>query len=200
MWDYVDKRFKFVSHVNLWTKFKSIRYIRKEQNFVKFCSYTIESCHLWHIFPEFLLYFEKYITLFRASLRGLLALLQERFEHWSKVKIQSRSLEFYYQNFLKLVNSMKANLLFVGLNPNTNVQEKTPEFHVWCFKNKEQQKYLNVETRLFSPALIKFLATRLVPLLVFTKRSCVLFLIRSVSWLLVAVYFIYRNWPSLYWL
>jgi len=39
-------------------------------------------------------------------------------------------LEFYYQNFLKLVNSMKANLLFVGLNPNTNVQEKTPEFHV----------------------------------------------------------------------
>ena len=34
-------------------------------------------------------------------------------------------------------------------------------------------KYLNVETRLlFSPALIKFLATHLVALLVFTKRSC----------------------------
>jgi len=73
---------------------------------------------------------------------------------------------------------MKANFLFVSSNPNTNVQEKTPEictFHGWCFKNK---KYLNVETRLlFSPALIKFLATRLVPLLVFTKRSCALFLI-----------------------
>jgi len=25
-----------------------------------FCSYTIESCLLWHIFPEVLLYFEKY--------------------------------------------------------------------------------------------------------------------------------------------
>jgi len=41
---------------------------------------------------------------------------------------------------------MKANFLFVGLN--TIVQEKTPEtctFHGWCFENKEQQKYLNVE-------------------------------------------------------
>ena len=60
---------------------------------------------------------------------------------------------------------MKANFLFVGLNPHTNVLEKTPEictFHGWCFKNKEHQKYLKVETRLlFSPALIKFLATRL---------------------------------------
>jgi len=89
---------------------------------------------------------------------------------------------------------MKANFLFVDLNPNTDVQEKTPEictFHGWCFKNKEHQRYLNVETRLlFSPALIKFLTTRLVPLLVFTKRSCALFLIWSMSWLLVAVYFI----------
>jgi len=70
---------------------------------------------------------------------------------------------------------MKANFLFVGLNLNTNVQEKTPEtctFHGWCFKNKEHQKYLNVETRLlFSAALIKFLATGLIPLLVYTKRS-----------------------------
>jgi len=58
----------------------------------------------------------------------------------------------------------------------------------WCFKNKEQ-KYLNVETRLwFSPALIKFLATRLVALLVFTKRSCGLLFIWSMWWLLVAVY------------
>jgi len=40
---------------------------------------------------------------------------------------------------------MKANLLFVGLNPNINVQEKTSEictFHGWCFKNKKHQKYL----------------------------------------------------------
>jgi len=31
---------------------------------------------------------------------------------------------------------MKADFLFVGLNLNTNVQEKTPEtstFHGWCF-------------------------------------------------------------------
>jgi len=65
---------------------------------------------------------------------------------------------------------MKANFLFVGLNLNTNVQEKTPEtctFNGWWFKNKEHQKCLNVETQLlFSAALIKFLATRLVPLLV----------------------------------
>ena len=67
MWDYVDKRVKFVSHFNLWTKFKSIRYIVKEQNFVKFCSYTIESCLLWHIFPSFLLYLEKHMACFRAS-------------------------------------------------------------------------------------------------------------------------------------
>jgi len=35
---------------------------------------------------------------------------------------------------------MKANVLAVGLNLNTVVQEKTPEtstFHGWCFKNKE---------------------------------------------------------------
>jgi len=94
---------------------------------------------------------------------------------------------------------MKANFLFVGLNLNTDVQEKTPvtcTFHGWWFKNKEHQK-CNVETRLlFSAALIKFLATRLVPLLVFTKRSCALFLI-DLCGDLVAVYFIYRNWPSL---
>ena len=53
---------------------------------------------------------------------------------------------------------MKANFLFVGLNLNTIVQEKTAEtftFHRWCFENKEHYKYLNVKTRLFSPALIK---------------------------------------------
>jgi len=35
---------------------------------------------------------------------------------------------------------MKAGLLFVGLNPNTIVQEATPEtctFRGWCFENKE---------------------------------------------------------------
>ena len=35
---------------------------------------------------------------------------------------------------------MKADFLFVGLNLNTIVQEKTPErcaLHGWCFKNKE---------------------------------------------------------------
>ena len=35
---------------------------------------------------------------------------------------------------------MKADFLFVGLNLNTYVQEKTPEaymLHGWCFKNKE---------------------------------------------------------------
>jgi len=46
----------------------------------------------------------------------------------------------------------------------------------------------------------KFLATRLVPLLVFTIRPCGLFLIWSMWWLLEAVYFIYRNWPSWNWL
>jgi len=43
---------------------------------------------------------------------------------------------------------MKANFLFVGLNLNTIVEEKTREtctFHGWCFnKNNEHQKYLNV--------------------------------------------------------
>jgi len=99
---------------------------------------------------------------------------------------------------------MKADFLFVGLNMNAMIQEKTPEistFHVWSFKNKEHQKYLNVETRLlFSPPLIKFLATRLVAPLVFTKRSCGLFVIWSMWWLLVTVHFIYRNWPNFNWL
>ena len=94
---------------------------------------------------------------------------------------------------------MKADFLFVGWTLNAIVQEKTPEtctFHGWWFENKEHQK-CNVETRLlFSAALIKFLATRLVPLPVFTKRSCALFLTDLCGdW--VAVYFIYRNWPSL---
>jgi len=53
------------------------------------------------------------------------------------------------------------------------------------------QKYSNVETRLlFSPALINFLATRLVALLVFNKRSCGLFLLWSMWWLLIAVAYI----------
>jgi len=103
------------------------------------------------------------------------------YEHWSKVKIQTRSLELYYQNFKNLSIQLKANFLFASLNPNTNLQEKTPEictFRGWCFKNKKHQKYLNVETGLlFSPALIKFMATRLVPLLVFTKRPFVFDLI-----------------------
>ena len=46
---------------------------------------------------------------------------------------------------------MKADSLFVGLNLNTYAQAKTLEtctFHGWCFKNKEHEKYLNVETRL----------------------------------------------------
>jgi len=80
---------------------------------------------------------------------------------------------------------MKANFLFVGLNANTNVQEKTLEirkFHGWWFKNKEHQKYLNVEIRLlFSAALVKFLAARLVPLLAFTKRSFDLVYVLTVS-------------------
>ena len=43
MWDYVDKRVKFVSHFNLWTKFKSIIYIRKEQKYVQFCSWYLKA-------------------------------------------------------------------------------------------------------------------------------------------------------------
>jgi len=50
MWDYVDKRVKFVSHFNLLTKFKSIIYIRKEHKYVKFSSWTLENCLLWHMF------------------------------------------------------------------------------------------------------------------------------------------------------
>jgi len=64
----VDERVKFISHFHLWTKFKSIRHIRKEEKFVKFCSYIFESCLLWHIFPYILLCFEKHMTCFRASL------------------------------------------------------------------------------------------------------------------------------------
>jgi len=52
---------------------------------------------------------------------------------------------------------------------------------------------------LFSQALIQFLATRLVALLVFTKRSCGLFLIWSMWWLLVAIH-LFQNWPHLNWL
>jgi len=29
----------------------NILYIRKEKKFVKICSWTFESCLLWHIFP-----------------------------------------------------------------------------------------------------------------------------------------------------
>jgi len=50
------------------------------------------------------------------------------------------------------------------------------------------------------PSPDKILAARLVALLVFTRRSCGLFLIWFLWWLLVVVYFIYRNWPNLNWL
>jgi len=76
---------------------------------------------------------------------------------------------------------MKTDFLFVGLNLNTIVQEKTPKpctFHGCCFKNKKHQKYINVKTRLlFSPALIKLIGMRLVPLQVYTKRNCALLVI-----------------------
>jgi len=74
---------------------------------------------------------------------------------------------------------MKADFLFVGLNLNTYVQEKTPEtctFHGWCFK-KEHEKYLNVEIRLVVvfPSPNKILATRLDALLVLLKDLVVCF-------------------------
>jgi len=58
------------------------------------------------------------------ALRGLLALLQERFMskwwHGSKAEVWNFTVKIK-----KLVNSMKANFLVVGLNLNTIVQEKT---------------------------------------------------------------------------
>ena len=59
MWDYVDERVKFVAHFNLWTKFKSIC-TRKERKCIKFCSFTIESCLLWHILHKFCFILKKY--------------------------------------------------------------------------------------------------------------------------------------------
>jgi len=60
------------------------------------------------------------------ALRGLLALLQERFMskwwHYSKVEAWNFTIKT-----LKLVNSMKPDLSLVGLNRNTIIQEKTPE-------------------------------------------------------------------------
>jgi len=47
---------------------------------------------------------------------------------------------------------------------------------------------------LFSPTLTRFLVTRRVALLAFTKRSCGLLLIWSMRWL---VHFIHWNWPNL---
>jgi len=67
-WDYVHKRVEFVSHLNIWTNFKSIIHIQQKQKFVKFCSWSVESCLFWHIFPSFLVYFEKQMTCFRYSL------------------------------------------------------------------------------------------------------------------------------------
>jgi len=119
--------------------------------------------------------------------------------NWSKVEAWNFTVETF-----KTCQFNESRLLFVDLNLSTIVREKAPEictFHGWWFKNRKHKKCLNVETRLlFSPALINFLATRLVALLVFTKTSCGLFLIWSMWWLLAAADFIYRNWLNLNWL
>ena len=60
MWDYLEKRVKIVSQFNLWTDFRSILYIRKEQRFVKFCSWTLENSLLWHVFHNFCLIWKIY--------------------------------------------------------------------------------------------------------------------------------------------
>jgi len=55
--------------------------------------------------------------------------------------VQRRSLELHYQKLLKLVNSMKADVLFVGTQFCTRKRQKhymhvSPMFG-WCFKNKQ---------------------------------------------------------------
>jgi len=132
--------------------------------------------------------------------RGLPALLQEKFMskwwHWSKVEAWNFTIKTFKTCEFNEINCwLKSEHSCSG--------ENDRNIHVsWMMLYKEGAlKYVNVETRLlFSPALIKFLATRQVALIVFTKRSCALFLIWSMWWLLVAVYYIYRNWPNLNWL
>jgi len=62
---------------------------------------------------------------------------------WANGGIGSKQkLGISLSKLLKLVNSMKADFLFVGLNLNTIVQEKTPEtftFHGGCYKSKEHK-------------------------------------------------------------
>ena len=100
---------------------------------------------------------------------------------------------------------MKADFLFVGLNLNTTVRRKRQKharFMDDAVKTRKQGalkifKYWNsVVAFPNANIIIKFLATRLVALLLFTKKSCGLFLIWSMRWLLVVVHFIYRNWPN----
>ena len=97
---------------------------------------------------------------------------------------------------LKLVNWMKAEFLFVGLNLSAIVQEKTPEtctFHEWCFKNK---KHYNIYRLTFACCLphIKICGYR-----TWLHSWFVFDLIHVVQWLSVAVHFI-SNWPNLNWL
>jgi len=96
---------------------------------------------------------------------------------------------------------MNTNFLFVGLNLNTIVQEKTPKtctFHGWCFENKKHQKYINVETRLlFSPALIKLIGYALgFTASIYQKKLCFAFALIYVV-IISSSIFIFRNLPNL---
>jgi len=56
---------------------------------------------------------------------------------WHRSKVEAWN--FAIKTF-KTSQFNESNFLFVGLNLNAIVQEKTPErctFHGWCFKNKE---------------------------------------------------------------
>jgi len=78
---------------------------------------------------------------------------------------------------LKLVNSVKANFLFAGLNLNTIVQKKMLDectFYGWCFKNKGQKKLKCWDSVVVCP-LSKFLSTRLLPVITpprFSRKHC----------------------------
>jgi len=99
---------------------------------------------------------------------------------------------------------MKADFLFVGLNLNTVVQEKMEEtctFHRWCFKSKENWKYLNVETRLLLAIPKKSGYAPGCTASIYQKILWFAFhLIYVVLWFSVTVgYILFRNRPNLNW-
>jgi len=87
------------------------------------------------------------------------AFAKQRFTRKWRLSSKVKAWNFTKNKLLKLVSSMKADFIFVGVNVNIIIQKKTPEKAHFMDEGLKIKgiKYFNVETRLlFAPSYQNF--------------------------------------------